>query len=85
MGASTERTGQRCQQVSWRHVSHPPTHPPTPRRAQVKGFNVRRWMKDHAKKVPALLEQLAKLVNAGKLQAAFTECAIRGGIRALCR
>ncbi|EFN52133.1 hypothetical protein CHLNCDRAFT_27061 [Chlorella variabilis] len=40
---------------------------------QVKGFNVRRWMKDSKKKLPAMLESVAKLVNAGKLQATFTE------------
>ena len=39
----------------------------------VSGFNVRKWMKEKKKKVPALLESIAKLVNAGKLQATFTE------------
>ncbi|PSC70227.1 trans-2-enoyl-reductase [Micractinium conductrix] len=40
---------------------------------QVKGFNVRRWVRDNKKKLPALLESMAKLVNAGKLRAEFTE------------
>ncbi len=40
---------------------------------QVKGFNVRSWMRDNKKKIPAMLESLGKLVNAGKLQAAYTE------------
>ena len=40
---------------------------------RVRGFNARRWMADNRKKVPALVEVLAKLVNAGKLAAAVTE------------
>lgn len=32
-------------------------------------------MRDNKKKVPALLESLGKLAHAGKLQAAYTECA----------
>lgn len=40
---------------------------------QVRGFNVRTWMRDHRKKLPALVESLGKLVAAGKLQAAYTE------------
>ena len=50
-------------------LSHPARQPAL----QVKGFNVRRWMKDSKKKLPAMLESVAKLVNAGKLQATFTE------------
>jgi trans-2-enoyl-CoA reductase len=40
---------------------------------QVRGFNVRRWMKENKKRLPSVLESVAKLVNAGKLQATFTE------------
>ncbi len=40
---------------------------------QVKGFNVRNWMRENKKKIPPMLESLAKLVNANKLQAAYTE------------
>ncbi|KAI7836141.1 hypothetical protein COHA_009971 [Chlorella ohadii] len=40
---------------------------------QVKGFNVRRWMKEHKKRVPALLESIGKLVSAGKLTTTYTE------------
>ncbi|KAL4435235.1 hypothetical protein ABPG77_001917 [Micractinium sp. CCAP 211/92] len=40
---------------------------------QVKGFNVRRWMKENKKKLPAVLESLGKLMSAGKLRAEFTE------------
>ncbi|KAK2078239.1 hypothetical protein QBZ16_004108 [Prototheca wickerhamii] len=40
---------------------------------QVKGFNIRRWVQEHKKKVPALLESIAKLVSAGKLNTAYTE------------
>lgn len=40
---------------------------------QVRGFNVRSWMRDNKKKVPAMLEALGKLVAAGKLTAAYTE------------
>ncbi len=34
---------------------------------------MRSWMRDHKKKIPAMLEALGKLVNAGKLLAAYTE------------
>ncbi|KAL6781389.1 hypothetical protein ACKKBG_A10960 [Auxenochlorella protothecoides x Auxenochlorella symbiontica] len=40
---------------------------------QVRGFNIRRWVQEHRKRVPVLLESIAKLVNAGKLTAAYTE------------
>ncbi|PRW34018.1 trans-2-enoyl- reductase [Chlorella sorokiniana] len=40
---------------------------------QVKGFNVRRWMKEHKKRIPALLESIGKLVSAGKLTTTYTE------------
>jgi trans-2-enoyl-CoA reductase len=44
-----------------------------PTALQVRGFNVRRWMRENKKKLPTVLESLAKLVNAGKLQAQCTE------------
>ncbi|GAB4823140.1 hypothetical protein N2152v2_010186 [Parachlorella kessleri] len=40
---------------------------------QVKGFNIRNWMRDNKKKIGPMLESLGKLVKAGKLQAAYTE------------
>lgn len=40
---------------------------------RVRGFNARKWMTENKKKVPALVETLGKLVNAGKLAAAVTE------------
>jgi len=40
---------------------------------KVQGFNLRRWMQNNKKKVPAMLETLAKLVNADKLTIAYTE------------
>ena len=49
----------------------PPQSSPTT--LQVKGFNIRRWVQEHKKKVPALLESIAKLVSAGKLNTAYTE------------
>lgn len=51
--------------------SRPTPLPPCP--PQVKGFNVRRWMKENKKKLPAVLESLGKLMSAGKLRAEFTE------------
>ena len=50
-------------------VGSPAATPPL----QVKGFNVRRWMREQRKRLPAVLEALGKLVAAGKLQAACTE------------
>lgn len=47
--------------------------PPLFKRNQVRGFNIRRWVQEHRKRVPVLLESIAKLVNAGKLTAAYTE------------
>ena len=41
--------------------------------AQVKGFNVRRYMRDNKKRIPNMLEAISKLVSAGKLTAAYTE------------
>jgi trans-2-enoyl-CoA reductase len=40
---------------------------------KVQGFNLRRWMGGNKKKVPAMLETLAKLVNADKLTINYTE------------
>lgn len=40
---------------------------------RVRGFNTRRWMSENKKKLPSLIDSLAKLVNAGKLAAAVTE------------
>ena len=40
---------------------------------KVQGFNLRRWMQNNKKKVPPMLETLAKLVNADKLRVNFTE------------
>lgn len=40
---------------------------------KASGFNLTAWMKANRKKVPALVESLAKLVNAGKLSASVTE------------
>lgn len=34
---------------------------------------MRRWMKDHKKRIPALLESIGKLVSAGKLTTTYTE------------
>ncbi len=42
-------------------------------RLSVKGFNTRRWMTDNAKKVPALVDTIGKLVRSGKLAASVTE------------
>ncbi|XRB25437.1 J domain-containing protein [Pseudoscourfieldia marina] len=39
----------------------------------VFGFNLRRWMNQNKKKVPSMLEALAKLVNADKLVINYTE------------
>jgi trans-2-enoyl-CoA reductase len=39
----------------------------------VCGFNLRAWMNANKKRVPAMLETLAKLVNADKLRVNFTE------------
>ena len=39
----------------------------------VRGFNARRWMADNRKRLPAVLDSLAKLVAAGKLRAEVTE------------
>ncbi len=39
----------------------------------MKGFNTRRWMTDNAKKVPALVDTIGKLVRSGKLAASVTE------------
>lgn len=43
------------------------------RNLQVKGFNVRRYMRDNKKRIPSVLEAISKLVSAGKLNAAYTE------------
>jgi len=40
---------------------------------KVVGFNLRRWMNTHKKRVPPMLETLAKLVNADKLRINYTE------------
>ena len=40
---------------------------------QVNGFNLRTWMKDNKKKIPQMMEALAKLVNADKLRVTYTE------------
>jgi len=40
---------------------------------QVNGFNLRRWMKDNKKKIPPMMEAIAKLVNADKLRVTYTE------------
>ena len=40
---------------------------------KVEGFNLRRWMKEKKRRVPAMMESLAKLVNADKLRINFTE------------
>lgn len=59
---------QREEYSRYQFIPAPPhTHP------QVKGFNVRSWMQANKKKIPAMLESLAKLVNADKLRAAYTE------------
>mmetsp|Transcript_35182 Transcript_35182/g.56528 ORF Transcript_35182/g.56528 Transcript_35182/m.56528 type:complete len:94 (-) Transcript_35182:551-832(-) len=39
----------------------------------VKGFSLRQWMSANKKKVPKMMETLAKLVNADKLRVEFTE------------
>ena len=39
----------------------------------VRGFNLRHWMSTNKKKIPLMLETLAKLVNADKLRLDFTE------------
>ena len=40
---------------------------------QVRGFNLRKWMKSNKKKIPAMMESIAKLVNADKLRVTHTE------------
>ena len=40
---------------------------------QVCGFSLRRWMKEKKKRVPTMMESLAKLVNADKLRVNYTE------------
>lgn len=40
---------------------------------KVSGFNARRWMKENKKKIPVVMESIAKLIKAGKIQASFTE------------
>ena len=40
---------------------------------QVNGFNLRTWMKNNKKKIPQMMEALAKLVNADKLRVTYTE------------
>ncbi len=47
----------------------------------MEGFNLRRWMSTNKKRIPPMLETLAKLVNADKLRVNFTE--VRGGIPTL--
>ena len=54
-------------------VHHPPLPAFSPPPLQVKGFNVRNWMRDNKKKIPAMLTSLGKLVGAGKLSVAYTE------------
>ena len=39
----------------------------------VRGFNLRHWMSANKKKIPLMLETIAKLVNADKLRLDFTE------------
>ena len=80
MGVPRGRRGE-PQPGSWKeaaaaaahHASLQPCNHFTTPFTQVKGFNVRRWVRDNKKKLPALLESMAKLVNAGKLRAEFTE------------
>ncbi len=40
---------------------------------QVRGFNLRKWMKLNKKKIPKMMEAIAKLVNADKLRVTYTE------------
>jgi trans-2-enoyl-CoA reductase len=40
---------------------------------QVNGFNLRLWMKNNKKKIPPMMEAIAKLVNADKLRVTYTE------------
>ncbi|QDZ23160.1 trans-2-enoyl-CoA reductase [Chloropicon primus] len=40
---------------------------------QVNGFNLRKWMKTNKKKIPDMMEAIAKLVNADKLRVTHTE------------
>jgi len=40
---------------------------------EVKGFNLRSWMKANKKKIPPMMESIAKLVNADKLRVTYTE------------
>ena len=40
---------------------------------KVEGFNLRRWMKEKKRRVPAMMESLAKLVNSDKLRINYTE------------
>ena len=40
---------------------------------KVYGFNLRAWMRTHKKKIPAMYEALAKLINADKLRVTYTE------------
>lgn len=54
-----------------KHAAH--AAPCAVRAAQVKGFNVRSWMRDNRKKIPAMLEALGKLVAADKLSVRYTE------------
>lgn len=56
--------------------SRAPTWPWTAwvgRELRVFGFNLSRWMKTNKKRVPGMLEALAKLVNADKLTVNYTE------------
>lgn len=39
----------------------------------VRGFSLRNWMKENKKKTPKMMETLAKLVNANKIEVEFTE------------
>ena len=39
----------------------------------VKGFSLRQWMSANKKKVPKMMETIAKLVNADKLRVEYTE------------
>ena len=41
---------------------------------QVKGFNLRRWMGKNRKRVPPMLDAIAKLINGDRLRIAYTEC-----------
>lgn len=47
----------------------------------VKGFSLRQWMSANKKKVPKMMETIAKLVNADKLRVEYTEYELSAEVR----